>query len=83
LLGLAWRRWEFKNGTTPGGIPETVAIDPTLKESNPAAMDFFYDTTAEATDLWDETFGSPTSSRTSGSATRSPCVRGSTSIACR
>src|SRR3954452_14536549 len=37
-------QWEFKNGTTPGGIPETVAIDPTLRTSNPAAMDFFYDT---------------------------------------
>ena len=23
-------QWEFKNGTTPGGIPQTVAIDPTL-----------------------------------------------------
>jgi aminopeptidase N len=34
-----------------------VAIDPTLKASNPAAMDFFYDTTAEATDLWNDTFG--------------------------
>ena len=33
------------------------AIDPTLKQSNPTAMDFFYDTTAEATDLWDDTFG--------------------------
>jgi aminopeptidase N len=50
-------QWEFKNGTTPGGIPETVAIDPTLRASNPAAMDFFYDTTAEATDLWNDTFG--------------------------
>jgi aminopeptidase N len=49
--------WEFKNGTTPGGIPETVAIDPDLKQSNPAAMDFFYDTSAEATDLWNDTFG--------------------------
>jgi aminopeptidase N len=51
-------QWEFKNGTTPGGIPETVAIDPTLRTSNPAAMDFFYNTTAEATDLWNHTFGS-------------------------
>ena len=50
-------RWEFKNGTTPGGIPETVALDPSLKQSNPNAMDFFYDTTAEATDLWNDTFG--------------------------
>jgi aminopeptidase N len=50
-------KWEYKNGTTPGGIPETVAIDPSLKDSNPKAMDFFYDTTAEATDLWTDTFG--------------------------
>jgi len=50
-------QWEFKNGTTPGGIPETVGLDPTLLQSNPAAMDFFYDTTAEATDLWNDTFG--------------------------
>jgi peptidase M1-like protein len=33
-------QWEFKTGTTPGGIPETVAIDPNLRASNPAAMDF-------------------------------------------
>jgi aminopeptidase N len=51
-------QWEFKTGTTPGGIPETVGLDPTLLQSNPAAMDFFYDTTAEATDLWNDTFGS-------------------------
>jgi aminopeptidase N len=49
--------WEFKSGTTPGGIPETVGLDPVLKQSNPTAMDFFYDTTAEATDLWTQTFG--------------------------
>jgi aminopeptidase N len=50
-------QWEFKSGKTPGGIPETVGLDPTLSASNPAAMDFFYDTTAEATDLWNDTFG--------------------------
>jgi len=50
-------QWEFKTGSTPGGIPETVGLDPVLKQSNPTAMDFFYDTTAEATDLWTETFG--------------------------
>jgi hypothetical protein len=50
-------QWEFKTGTTPGGIAETVGLDPTLLVSNPAAMDFFYDTTAEATDLWNDTFG--------------------------
>jgi aminopeptidase N len=50
-------QWEFKNGTTPGGIQETVGLDPTLRQSDPASMDFFYDTTAEATDLWNDTFG--------------------------
>jgi aminopeptidase N len=49
--------WEFKTGTTPRGISETVGLDPTLRQSNPAAMDFFYNTTAEATDLWNDTFG--------------------------
>src|SRR5215218_6231018 len=50
-------QWNFKNGKTPGGIPETVALDPTLLTTNPSAMDFFFDTTAEATDLWNDTFG--------------------------
>jgi aminopeptidase N len=50
-------QWEFKFGTTPGGIPEAVGLDPTLRQGDPAAMDFFYDTTAEATDLWNDTFG--------------------------
>jgi hypothetical protein len=47
----------LQEGTTPGGIPETVGLDPMLLQSNPAAMDFFYDTTAEATDLRTDTFG--------------------------
>jgi aminopeptidase N len=49
--------WIIKSGTTPGGIPETVAVDPTIVAGNPQAVDFFYDTTAEATDLWVEKFG--------------------------
>jgi aminopeptidase N len=49
--------WVLKTGTTPGGIPETVAVDQTIVDGNPAAVDFFYDTTAEATDLWVERFG--------------------------
>ena len=45
-------------GRTPNGIPETVAADPTLPAVNgQSAVDFFYDTTAEATDLWSQTFG--------------------------
>jgi aminopeptidase N len=50
-------RWNFKTGTTPGGIRETVGLDPTLLATDPNAMNFFYDTTAEATDLWNDTFG--------------------------
>ena len=49
--------WIIKTGTTPGGIPETVAVDPTIIAGNPGAVDFFYDTSAEATDLWVERFG--------------------------
>jgi aminopeptidase N len=53
-------QWQFKNGKTPGGIPETVAVDPKLAgrdPNHPDPMAFFWDTTAEATDLWSKTFG--------------------------
>jgi aminopeptidase N len=49
--------WVIKTGRTPGGIPETVAVDPTILATNPTAVDFFYGTTAEATDLWVQYFG--------------------------
>jgi aminopeptidase N len=52
--------WQVKSGRTPGGIPETVAVDPKLTGRDPAHPDpmaFFWDTTAEATDLWAKTFG--------------------------
>jgi aminopeptidase N len=49
--------WVIKTGRTPGGIPETVAVDPTILATNPTAVDFFYNTTAEATDLWVQDFG--------------------------
>jgi aminopeptidase N len=49
--------WVIRNGVTPGGVPSTVAVDPTLLIGQPNAVDFFYDTTAEVTDLWSETFG--------------------------
>ena len=49
--------WVFKNGTTPGGVPETVAVDPTLIQSQPNAVDFFYDTSAQATDYLATQFG--------------------------
>ena len=49
--------WVLKTGRTPGGIPETVAVDPMIIASRPDAVDFFYNTTAEATDLWVKDFG--------------------------
>lgn len=50
--------WTIRTGRTPNGIPEYVAADPSLPPINgKSALDFFYDTTAEATDLWAQTFG--------------------------
>jgi aminopeptidase N len=60
-------RWNVKQGRTPGGIPEYVAVDPVLPDvttTNPdgttttrTALDFFYDYSAEAADLWTQMFG--------------------------
>ena len=53
-------QWQFKDGKTPGGIRETVALDPKLigrDPNHPDPMAFFWDTTAQATDLWSKTFG--------------------------
>ncbi len=53
-------KWQFRSGRTPGGVAETVAVDPKLAgrdPQHPDPMAFFYDTTAEATDLWSHTFG--------------------------
>jgi aminopeptidase N len=59
-------RWLVKQGRTPGGIPEYVAVDPVLPNvtitrngvaKTQSALDFFYDYTAEAADLWSQTFG--------------------------
>jgi aminopeptidase N len=58
--------WTIREGRTPGGIPEYVAVDPVLPDvsvtrngqtTTQSAVDFFYDTTAEAADLWAQTFG--------------------------
>jgi aminopeptidase N len=49
--------WVIKTGTTPGGIPEYVAVDPAIIAANPTAVDYYFDTSAEATDLWNDTFG--------------------------
>ncbi|MBW8487135.1 M1 family metallopeptidase [Actinomadura parmotrematis] len=50
-------KWTVKEGRTPGGLNNYVAVDPTLLAAQPTAVDFFYDTTAQATDLWNDTFG--------------------------
>jgi aminopeptidase N len=50
-------QWVIKNGRTPGGVPETVAVDPTLVAQNADAVDFFFDTSAEAVDFESTYFG--------------------------
>jgi aminopeptidase N len=50
--------WNVRQGRTPGGIPEYVAVDPALPDFNgQTATDFFYDTSAKAADLWVQKFG--------------------------
>jgi aminopeptidase N len=54
-------RWDVKTGTTPGGVPMYVAIDPDVRKL-PAPggvdpIDYYYDTTAKSTDLWVKLFG--------------------------
>ena len=49
--------WLFKTGTTPAGVPETVAVDPVLLNGQPNAVDFFFDTSAQATDYLATQFG--------------------------
>jgi aminopeptidase N len=49
--------WIVKTGTTPAGTPQTVAVDPVLQAQFPASMDRYWNTSAEVTDLWSETFG--------------------------
>jgi aminopeptidase N len=52
--------WTIKSGKTPGGVPMTVGVDPRLNgrdPNHPDPMAFFWDTTAEATDLWVQTYG--------------------------
>jgi aminopeptidase N len=50
-------QWVIKNGRTPGGVPETVAVDPTLVAQNADAVDFFFNTSAEAVDVESTYFG--------------------------
>src|SRR3954453_9686543 len=59
-------RWIVRQGRTPGGIPEYVAVDPTLPDvattergvtQTRTAVDFFFQESARATDLWVKYFG--------------------------
>jgi aminopeptidase N len=50
-------QWQIKNGRTPGGVPETVAVDPALVAQRADAVDYFFDTTAEAVDFESQYFG--------------------------
>lgn len=49
--------WETSETRTPGGITNFVAVDPVLLSSQPDAMAFFRDTTAQVTDLWNDKIG--------------------------
>jgi aminopeptidase N len=50
-------QWQIKNGRTPGGVPVTVAVDPALVAQRADAVDYFFDTTAEAVDFESRYFG--------------------------
>jgi aminopeptidase N len=50
-------KWDVKQGKSPGGINNYTAVDPVLLQDQPDAVNFFFDTTGEATDLWSKTFG--------------------------
>jgi aminopeptidase N len=50
-------KWKIKTGRTPLGTPNYVAVDPSLIAAQPDAVDFFFDTTSESTDLWTRLWG--------------------------
>jgi aminopeptidase N len=47
--------WHFVNGTTPNGIPETMAYDPSLE--NQVKRDHVFALTGKITDYWTKKFG--------------------------
>ncbi|MFI0449852.1 M1 family metallopeptidase [Actinomadura sp. 6N118] len=57
LTTLDIGKWQVKTGKSPLGTPNYTAVDPTLIAAQPNAVDFFFNTTNEATDLWTKTFG--------------------------
>ncbi|MDL4776411.1 M1 family metallopeptidase [Actinomadura xylanilytica] len=50
-------KWDVKDGRTPGGLRNYVAVDPELLAAQPDAVNFFFGTTSAVTDLWAKTFG--------------------------
>jgi aminopeptidase N len=58
--------WLVRQGRTPGGIPEYVAVDPALPDVTTTergvtrtrtALDYFFEESGRAADLWTQTFG--------------------------
>jgi aminopeptidase N len=51
--------WVIKTGHTDEGTPETVAVDPELIKANPDldVVEYYFKTSSDATDLWNDTFG--------------------------
>jgi aminopeptidase N len=47
--------WDFRTGTTPGGIPETMAVDPALTAA--AQTGQVFEQTGAITDFWAKEFG--------------------------
>lgn len=50
-------KWVIDESRTPGGLRNYTAVDPVLLGGQPNAVQFFRDTTAEATDRWSELIG--------------------------
>jgi aminopeptidase N len=50
-------RWRIRTGRTPGGVPQTVAVDRRLARKRRNAVRNVFRTTARATDFEAETFG--------------------------
>ena len=48
-------KWDFRHGTTRGGIPSTMAVDPNLAAKARDAK--FFENTNTITDFWSKTFG--------------------------
>ncbi|KAB8191163.1 M1 family peptidase [Nonomuraea phyllanthi] len=55
-------KFDLREGRTPGGIPETAAVDPRFK----SALDKLYTVSGEVTDYWSKVFGPYPFSSTGG-----------------